>query len=125
MVIVDTDVLIWILRGRYDIIRKFQKLVEETNGEVYLTPIQIAEIYAGARPAELSKIENFLNSFEVLDLSREIGKIAGQIVNRYGNSHGVKLADAFIAAAAEYYNCKLWTLNIKHYPTVKDKLIDP
>jgi len=125
MVIVDTDILIWILRGREDIIRKFQELVEETNGEIYLTPIQVAEIYAGARPTELPKIEKFLDSFEVLDLNREIGKIAGQIVNKYGKSHGVKLADAFIAASAEYYNCKLWTLNIKHYPSVKDRLIDP
>ncbi len=57
MVIVDTDILIWILRDREDIIRKFQKLVEETNGEIYLTPIQVAEIYAGARPAELPKIK--------------------------------------------------------------------
>jgi len=125
MVIVDTDILIWILRGREDIIRKFQKLVEETNGEIYLTPIQVAEIYSGAKPTELPKIKKFLDSFEVLDLNREIGKIAGQIVNKYGKSYGVKLADAFIAASAEYYNCKLWTLNIKHYPSVKDRLIDP
>ena len=123
MVIVDTDVLIWILRGREDIIGKFKKLVEETDGEIYLTPIQVAEIYAGARPSELSKIENFLNSFEVLELNKEIGKRAGEIVNKYRKSHGVKLADAFIAAAAEYYNCRLWTLNVKHYPSVKDRLI--
>ena len=123
MVIVDTDVLIWILRGREDIIGKFKKLVEETDGEIYLTPIQVAEIYAGARPSELSKIENFLNSFEVLELNKEIGKRAGEIVNKYGKSHGVKLSDAFIAAAAEYYNGRLWTLNVKHYPSVKDRLI--
>ncbi len=123
MVIVDTDVLIWILRGKADIIEKFKKLVEETNGEIYLTPIQVAEIYAGARQSELPKIERFLNSFEILELNGEIGKRAGEIVNRYGKSHGVKLADAFIAAAAEYYNSRLWTLNVKHYPSVKDRLV--
>jgi len=124
MVILDTDILIWILRGNREIIEKFKKLVEETEGEVYLTPIQIAEIYAGARPSELERIEKFLKSFEILTLNSKIGEIAGKIVNRYGKSHGVKLADAFIAAAAEYYDCKLWTLNKKHYPSVKERLID-
>jgi len=38
MIILDTDVLIWILRGREDFIKKFEKLVEQTNGELYLNP---------------------------------------------------------------------------------------
>ncbi len=60
-----------------------------------------------------------------MELNKEIGKIAGQIVNKYGKSHGVKLADAFIAASSEYYNYKLWTLNINHYPSEKQRLTDP
>jgi predicted nucleic acid-binding protein len=120
---VDTDVLIWILRGRGDVIERFKKLIEQTGGEVYITPIQIAEIYAGARPSELEIIERFLSSFGVLKINAAIGKRAGEIVNRYGKSHGVKLADAFIAAAAEFYDTKLWTFNVKHYPTVKERFL--
>jgi len=123
MVILDTDVLIWILRGRKDFIKKFEKLVEQTNGELYLTPIQIAEIYAGARPSELIQIEKFLNTFGVLNLNKDIAKRAGELVNKYGKSHSVKLADAFIAAAVEHYDCLLWTLNIKHYPSVKNRIL--
>ncbi|MFQ5702620.1 MAG: hypothetical protein ACE5HT_01205 [Gemmatimonadales bacterium] len=35
---------------------------------------------------------------------------------RYGQSHGVELADALVAAAAASSRVRLWMLNRKHYP---------
>ncbi len=123
MIVFDTDVLIWILRGKEEIIQKSEKLIKETNGYIYITPIQIAEIYAGARKKEYKQIENLLSSFKIIEIDFEIGKVAGEFINKYKKSHNVELADAIIGATCYVYDFKLWTLNKKHYPMIKEKLI--
>ena len=124
MIIFDTDILIWILRGREDIIQKVEHLIRETNGYVYITPIQIAEIYAGARKREIKQIEKLLSCFKKIEINEEIGNLAGNFMNKYRKSHGVELADSLIAACCKFYNFKLWTLNKKHYPMMdNDELI--
>ena len=85
--------------------------------------MQIAEIYAGARKKELKQIEKLLNSFRKIDINVEIGKLAGEFMNKYRKSHNVELADSLIAACCKVYGFKLWTLNKKHYPMIKEELI--
>ena len=124
MIIFDTDVLIWILRGKEEIIQKAEKLINETNGYVYITPVQIAEIYAGARKKELKQIEKLLNGFRKIKIDEEVGKLSGEFMNKYRKSHNVELADSLIAACCKVYGFKLWTLNKKHYPMMdKEELI--
>lgn len=112
----DTDILIWILRGREDIKEQFERAVKETNGYLYITPIQIAEIYAGLRESEKKITEEFLQGFLTIGIDEEVGKMAGFFINRYRKSHSVELADALIAACVKIKSLKLWTLNKKHYP---------
>lgn len=121
MIIFDTDVLIWILRGNLEVIEKAKQIIEDTNGYVYITPVQIAEIYAGARKKEIPQIERLLNSFKLIKINSEIGKIAGEFLNKYRKSHNVELADSLIAACCTAYNFKLWTFNKKHYPMIENK----
>ncbi|RUM56894.1 MAG: type II toxin-antitoxin system VapC family toxin [Persephonella sp.] len=121
MIVFDTDIIIWILRNRGDIIKQSERLIEETNGYIYITPIQIAEIYAGARKKELIQIEKLLNSFKKIDINEEIGRLAGEFMNKYRKSHNVELADSLIASSCKVYGFKLWTLNKKHYPMMNDK----
>lgn len=116
MVIVDTDIIIWILRGDRGIEEKFKSLVVIANGEVFITPIQIAEIYSGIRPKERIKAENFIESLNIITIDKAIGKLAGEFINQYGKSHNVTMADALIGACAKINGFKIWTLNKKHYP---------
>lgn len=116
MIIIDTDVLIWVLRGQETWIERFEKMVRDAQGNVFVTAVQIAEIYAGVRPKETQKVETFLASLRSVDLNDETGRVAGRYMNDYGKSHKVTLADAFIAATAVTKNLKLWTSNKKHYP---------
>jgi len=115
MIIIDTDILIWILRGDENIKRRFTELVLETKGYVFITPVQIAEIYTGIKEKEKIKTENFLESFNIINIDKRIGKIAGEFINKYGKSHNVTMTDALIGAAAKVNGFKLWTLNKKHY----------
>lgn len=121
MVVVDTDVLIWILRGDINIKEKFKAAVLNTRGEVYITPVQSAEIYSGMRPKEREETESFVEALPVLVLDSEAGKLAGKFIRDYGKSHHVTLADAFIAASVKARAFVLWTLNKKHYPMLAVK----
>ena len=117
----DTDILIWLLRGREDIKIKFIKVTKETEGSLYITPIQIAEIYAGLKPKEKEFVEKFIDSFYLLEINAEVGKLAGEFMNKYRKSHSVEIADALIAAVVKINSCKLWTLNKKHYPMLTEE----
>ncbi|MER3446104.1 MAG: hypothetical protein C4291_04365 [Candidatus Dadabacteria bacterium] len=119
MTVVDTDILIWILKGNETIKRRFTELVLETKGHVFITSVQIAEIYAGVREKEKMKTENFLQSFNIIEIDKQVGRLAGEFINKYGKSHNVTIADALIGAAAKVNNFKLWTLNKKTLSNVR------
>ena len=120
MIVVDTDILIWILKGNEAIKKRFTELVLETKGHVFITPVQIAEIYAGIREREKTKTENYLQSFNIIEIDKQVGMLAGEFINKFGKSHNVTIADALIGAAAKINGFKLWTLNKKHYPMFED-----
>jgi len=112
-ILLDTDVLTDFLCGH----EKAVAFVKEFFSRVILSPIVIAELYAGVKgDAERTVLDNFVSLFRVVPLNAEIAKIGGLYRRDYGKSHGVGLADAILAATAEAEQAELKTLNIKHYP---------
>ena len=116
MVVADTDILIWILRQDLALVERFKDAIRATNGHIFITPVQVAEIYSGIRPKEKVKVEIFIESLNILDIDKRIGKLAGEFLHGYGKSHSVTMADALVGAAAKVNVFLLWTLNKKHYP---------
>lgn len=116
-VIADSNILIWYLRGLPKIIDGVIFLISKKN--LFVTPVIVAEVLAGAKKKENKIILNMFSSMNVININGEMGKIAGKFLNQYSKSHNLKIADALIAAAAVYGNMKLWTLNKKHYPMMK------
>ena len=115
--LVDTDVLIDFLRGY----GKAVDFVNANSSQIILSSIVVAELYAGVKgESELIVLENFISLFRVLPVTSEIAKTGGLYKRDYGKSHGVGLADAIIAATCDAENTELKTLNIKHYPMIKD-----
>lgn len=57
----------------------------------------------------------------IIDIDKEVGKLAGEFIRAYGKSHNVTMADALIGSAAKLNGFKLWTLNKKHYPMLEAK----
>lgn len=123
MIMVDSDILIWILRGNTEIKQTFEKYVQETNGFIYITPIQIAEIYAGLHESEKTVTKLFLESLSIIDFNEDIGLLSGEYMRLFKKTHNVTLADSLIAASTINSGLKLWTLNKKHYPMIKDDLL--
>jgi predicted nucleic acid-binding protein len=116
MILIDTDILIWILRNSAKHKVKFNDLAEKYNGELFITPIQYLEIMAGVREKERIDTEIFLDSLGMINIDKSIGKLAGEMMRIYKKSHDLQSADTLIAATAKIYDLKLWTNNQKHYP---------
>ena len=112
-ILVDTDILIDFLRGH----KKAIRFIDEFSSQIILSPIVVAELYAGVKETdELSVLEDFLSHFEVVPLTAEIAKLGALYKRDFGKSHGVGLADAILAATAKVEKAELKTLNVKHYP---------
>jgi predicted nucleic acid-binding protein len=120
MILVDTDIIIWILRGDEGLRDSFKKIVKETGGDVFVTPVQFAETYAGVRPKEEKRVDKFFSSLKTTVVNNDTGKLAGTFMKQYRKSHNVTLADAFVAASSRLNHFKLWTNNKKHYPMLDE-----
>ena len=117
----DTDVLIEYLRGKDEA----KAYIDNIQDVVYMSSISMAELYAGVRKGEESKkLGVFIETFEVIDLNRNIAKIGGLYRNKYKPSHGMGLADALIAATAKEIEAQVITFNTKHFPML-DNVIKP
>ncbi|MCH7474424.1 MAG: PIN domain-containing protein [Gemmatimonadetes bacterium] len=123
-VILDSDVIIEVLRGRADVIEGAHAL-ETSATPSYCTPISVAEVYAGVRPGEEEVTRAFFEARGEVVLDAATGRRAGLYLARYAQSHGVEIADALIAAAATTSELRLWTLNRKHYPMDDIQFFEP
>ena len=115
--LVDTDVLVDFLRGN----EKAIKLIDRFSSQIILSPIVVAELYAGVKgDDELSVLNNFISFFPIVPIDAEIAKAGGLYKRDFGKSHGLGLADALLAATADKENAEILTLNVKHYPMIND-----
>lgn len=122
--ILDTDVLIWILRGEKRIIKSVLQIVKNSKQAISL--ISAAEIFKNIFPSEVKPTTKFLKAHFQLSMNFEIAKNAGLYWKKYVKSRKkLSLLDCFIAATAKYYNLNLITCNIKHFPMKDIKVISP
>lgn len=114
--LVDSDVLVDFLRGNELAV----DFVQVNAARFVLSSIVVAELFAGARKNELSTLDELPQLFPVAPLTADIARAGGLLKARYGQSHGLGLADALLAATAQLQGLQLKTLNIKHYPMFSD-----
>lgn len=111
--LIDTDILIDYLRNHPLAITA----IEEEINDLYLSTINVAELYQGIRnEKEKKKLACTLSAFTVLPITMEIAVLGGSYSAQYRASHGTGLADSLIAATAKIHGLFLKTLNAKHYP---------
>ena len=123
-VLLDSDVVIGILRGRAEIIASLRALA--ANGiPTYCCAVSWAEIFAGVRAGEEPRTEAFFGARGEIPIDAMTGRRAGAYLSRYAGSHGLQIADALVAAAATTAGLHLWTLNVCHYPMDDLRLYRP
>lgn len=114
--VLDTDIVIDLLKKKPALVARFLQLVEARTAFL-LSPIVVAEVYAGAFAREHKDIEAFFSLCARVDLDTDTGRAAGRYANRYRKAFkGISLEDFLLAATAQAHRCPLWTGNRKHYP---------
>lgn len=114
-VLLDSDIIIEVLRGRARIVGTIAAL-EGRGVPTYCCAVSWAEVFAGVRPGEEPVTEAFFQARGEVILDSTVGRRAGAYLARFARSHGVEIADALVGAAASVSGLRLWTLNRKHYP---------
>jgi|SRR5271165_1257646 len=115
-VLVDSDVLIEVSRGRNsEIVTRWIDLSKSDSAVLY-SPVSVTELWAGARPNEFEALTQLFRSLTCIPIDGESGRQAGLYLRQYRKSHGIEIADALIAAGALARKALLWTRNRKHYP---------
>lgn len=115
-VLVDTDIVIEVLRGRNaDLLERWVTLGASEALVVY-SPVTEAEIFQGVRENEVHATVQLLSTMICIAVDASIGRCAGEYLRQYRASHGLALGDALIAATASMHGLRLWTRNRKHFP---------
>ncbi len=121
MVLIDTDVLVWYMRGNeqaYDI-------VENSKG-FFISVVTYMELVQGMRnKKELTSLRKAFYGWntKILYISEDISAKAMFFVEQNFLSHSVELADALIAATAMAHGLPILTGNEKHYRAMGDIMI--
>lgn len=113
---VDSDILIWHLRGEPKAARLLRKLSRDPGAELWTGAIHRAEVVFFLRPAEEAATLSLLSRFRTEAVTREIVDAAGAFYRRWHPSHGIDVNDAILAATAAVTGGKIYTQNVKHYP---------
>ena len=116
--LVDTDVLIWYLKGNENAYQ-----VIENSSNFFISVVTYMELVQGMRnKKELNNLRKALHIWnaKILYISEEISAKAMFYVEQYFLSHSIQLADALIGATAIAYGNPVLTGNDKHYKVLKD-----
>lgn len=124
MYLVDTNILIWIIRGEKSYVRWFEGLKQDVS--LFISSVTIAEIYKNALPSELENTEQIINEFGIYDVTAKIAKQGGlywqQYAKKFKNLH---ILDCIIAATAKEHNLTVLTLNTRHFPMNDIRILNP
>lgn len=116
--LVDTDVIIWYMRGNMNAHEYFS-----LNSRFHISVITYMELVQGMRDKrELQALRRALRNWhaEIIYVNEEISSKAMFYVEQHYLSHSLQLADALIGATAVSYGIPLFTGNYKHYKIIKD-----
>lgn len=124
MYLIDTDIIIWVLRGN----KKYEDLLQNLKYKdaLSISTVTIAEIYKNIYPSEIVKTENLIQELETWDVTVPIAKQAGLYWQQYSKQlKNLSLTDCLIAGTANTNNLTLVSLNTKHFPMKDIQTLNP
>ncbi len=118
MIMIDSDILIWYMRGN----QKANKVIENLNG-FFISVVTYMELVQGMRnKQELTLLRSALRKWDakILFINEDISAKAMFLVEQHYLSSFLVLADALIASTAITNGVVLLTGNTKHYKIIKN-----
>lgn len=113
----DSDVLIWVLRGRQETADLLSRLAVETGEPLACSAMSVLEIWAGVRSPERQRTMQLLDALDVVPADRAVARLAADLLRGSHRAHSPReWVDAVIAATALQHRLTLLTYNRKDYP---------
>jgi predicted nucleic acid-binding protein len=113
---IDSDVLIWHLRGDPRAETLLRTLSSEEGTDLWIGALQRAEVVFFMRPNEQPATLSFLSRFKTAPVTQQIVDDGAVLYRKYHPTHGTDVNDAILAATAMTTGGKIYTLNARHYP---------
>ena len=114
--LVDSDVLIWVMRGDVHALKTLENIERPC-----ISIVSYMEVMQGCRnKPELNDFKLAIREggIEIMPLSNEIGQLAAELVEKHALSNSMYLADALIAASAMVNQLSLLSGNGKHFSAI-------
>jgi predicted nucleic acid-binding protein len=122
--LLDTTVLIDVLRGRPHTLQRLRAL-RSSRDDIYVSAINVEEVVRGLKPLEHPPARNLIAGLRLAPLGRRQGWAAGEWRRALAvQGRTVAQADALIAAAAYSLPATIVTGNVKHFPPGQAPLAD-
>ncbi len=113
--LLDSDIIIWHLRGREDVTEMLRDL--QRFGVPGCSALSVVEVQLGVKKGEEEMTDHFLKYLKVFDVNREIASRAAQLIREHkGKGVTLEIPDAVIASTCILHDLILVTYNRKHYP---------
>lgn len=118
--LLDSDVIIWHLRGRKEVTEMLRDL--QRVGLPACSALSVLEVQLGVKKGEEEKTDRFLRSLRIFDINMEIANKAAQLIREYkAKGITIDLPDVIIASTCIVHDLTLVTYNTKHYPITELK----
>jgi predicted nucleic acid-binding protein len=120
--LIDSDVLIWLTRGHLGAAQRLHEL-----SPWRISVVTYIELSQGCRDkVELARLKKGLAArhTEVLPITPAISQRAADMIDTLALSHGMRLADALIAATAVEHGLTLLSANVKHFGAVSGLMLE-
>jgi predicted nucleic acid-binding protein len=115
-VYIDSDILIWHLRGEAKAAALLRRLSAEPGTDLWVGALQRTEIVFFMRPSEVTATRAFLSRFKTEAVTQAIVDHGADLYRRWHPSHGIDVNDAILAATVAATGGKICTQNLEHYP---------
>jgi predicted nucleic acid-binding protein len=116
ILLLDTTVLVDVLRRRKDRLTLLEELVEMGH-RLTTSAMCVAEVYAGMRPGEEERTQGLLAGVPCYPISMSIAVRAGELKREWARKgRTLTLTDMMIAATALEHGLRLATDNRKDFP---------
>ncbi|EKU96521.1 putative nucleic acid-binding protein [Leptolyngbya sp. PCC 7375] len=122
--LVDTDILIDVSND--DESAKQRLLDESRTAEFAVSAVTVMELTVGCRnKTELTALNQFLIQFQVIQIDTSISAQAIRLIQTYVLSHGLRIADALIAATAIETQMPLLSKNQRDFRFISELDLPP
>ena len=112
----ESDILIWHLRGRSEAKALLRSLIDGSGIELWIGAMQRAEVVFFMRENEVKNTMALLSLFKTHPVDQAIVDQAGIYYRQFNPSHGIDPNDALLAATVLLYGGRIISQNISHYP---------